>query len=61
MTRSFTAATAGALVLLCPFGVGTASADDLNGDVIADDVCVPPESRDQAHADNAAAASRRAA
>jgi hypothetical protein len=35
MTRSFTAATAGALVLLCPFGVGTARADNLNGDVIA--------------------------
>jgi hypothetical protein len=31
MMRAFTAATAGALALLCPFGVGSAAADDLNG------------------------------
>jgi hypothetical protein len=33
MMRAFTAATARALALLCPFGVGSAAADDLNGDV----------------------------
>ena len=31
MTRQFITATVGALVLLCPFGVATAHADDLNG------------------------------
>ena len=34
MNRTFIAAAAGAATLLCPFGIGSAAADDLSGDVI---------------------------